>query len=172
MSLFVTNSTLQNIVFFYREDVEDGKQPLLRSVPIGSGKQVEIGAGLKPRHAAKIIAQLEAFGARDAAEVHKAIKKFHGLLYRYEAPVSEDEIMLGHDSVKETLNDRSAQQAINSALAADRVANPVKGQRRTRRTAVTVEQLVPPGSRPTGDETNFTLEVDADQGAGELRTRA
>jgi hypothetical protein len=166
MSLHVSNATTQHYVFFYREVVANAPHPLLRSIEINSGCQAVIECA--PDQKAGIIKQLEAAGAHDAAETHRKIKDFHGLIYRDVGQISEDEIVMGHDSVKAMQNDRSVEQVTNSALAADRALNPDRRHRQTRVTEVEIEQVPAPGQRMTGNEARFSLAVDADGGSKKL----
>lgn len=166
--LYISNATTQHFTFQYRDPVS-GK---VIASEIGSGQQVVIGHGWTAEQKAVVINALHKIGARDAAEVHKTVKKFHGLIYRDGAPVSSSEILMGNESVKKMQNDRSVEAVVTSALGADRVANPQKGKRATKKTAIEVEQVIPPGQRPTGDETKFGLEVTEDGGASRLKTES
>ncbi|MDE2105051.1 MAG: hypothetical protein KGL39_47875 [Patescibacteria group bacterium] len=170
MALLIANSTLQHWTFFYREVVANAPHPLLRQIAVGSGRQERLECA--PDQKASIIAQLEKAGAHDAAEVHRKVSKFHGLLYRDEGLISEAEIHMGHENVKDMQNERSVEQTVNSALAADRAANPDRTQRRTTQTAIEVEEVLPPGQRPTGKETRFALAVDTKEGAKKLNRKA
>jgi hypothetical protein len=159
MTLCISNSSKQHHVFCYREP----KENLLSHVQIRAGGQQEIGHGWSREQTDKVIAQLEHIGAHDAAEVHKRVPNFHGLLYRYEAPISADEILMGHESVKDMQNNRSVSQAVNGVLATDRSAQEIAGAKRRggrpfKTTEVEVRQV--PDGQPTGKETHFAVAVD------------
>lgn len=166
MGLNISNATTQNWVFFYRERLGPNAEPLLRALEVRAGGQEILQC--EPSQKAAIVAQLEAAGAHDAAEVHRKIGRFHGLMYRDDAEISADEILMGHESVQKMQRDRTVEQNINSALAADRALNPEKGRRRTRQTTVTVEQEMKRGARPTGNEVAFEVSVDAEEGGAKL----
>jgi len=168
MQIHLSNSTTQNIVFFYR----DPNTNLLHNAEIPSGRQVTIGRkNWTAGHADKVVRQVQAFGGHDAAEVHGKIERFHGLLYRVDGIIEAEEIVEGNEHVKVMQNDRSVEQAVNSVLATDRAVNVDKGRRRVKRTEIEVAQLVPQGSKPTGDEVHFTVAVDP-EGADKIVKRA
>ena len=143
----------------YREPVNN----LLASVEIMSGCQAEVGHGWTREQKEKVIRHLEIFGARDAAETHRDMGKFLGLLYRDNGLVSADEIRMGHDAVVETQEQRSATEATRAVLGFDRAVNDktrAKGRRVARTTEVEVEQLSTPDQRRTGAEVVFKMAVD------------
>lgn len=161
MSLFVSNPTTQHFELMLREPRNN---KLLR-VAIPSGRQTQIGHDWSAEEKAKVIRQLEKFGARDAAESYGKLSKFLGLLYRDAAAVSEEEIRQGHAAVVTAQEERSVEAATTGALAFDRAVNnpdPSKPrrERRARVTAVEVEEAPAPGSRPTGDEVRMSVTVD------------
>lgn len=170
--LYLSNATTQKWTFRYRELRGTRATPASQAYTIflhpGGQKTIQCD----PDKKAYIIEQLEAAGAHDAAEVHRRVSKFHGLMYRDGGQISGDEIMMGHDSVQVMQKDRSVEQAVTSALAADRATNPVRGQRRTKSTVIEVEQALRPGQRPTGNEVAFSLAVDTEEGGTKLVNRA
>lgn len=166
--LCVSNTTKQTVRFHYRLEkvtgghAEPGQTFLL---VIQSGQQVEIGRNWTPEQRAYVVRQLETFGARDAAESYAQMNGFLGLLYREAAPVSEDEIVLGHAAVVDTQEKRAVREAVRGALAFDRTSRKEAVKRHIRParvTAVEVEQEIPPHQRPTGDEVSFSMTVDPD----------
>ncbi len=158
VSLYISNPTKQHSVFFYREPVEN----LLASVEIASGGQAEIGHGWSPAQKAKVIAQLDLHGARDAAEAHGRIKgKFLGLLYRDRGVISTEEIETGHAGVVETQEQRAVAEATKAALGFDRGINKgTRGRRAARMTEVVVEQQLGPHERATGNEVAMSIQID------------
>lgn len=167
MALYISNSTRQHWVFNYQEPVNR----LRNFVDIPSGGQNVIGHNWTAEQTARVIEQLEFYGAHNAAEAHgRGLDEFTGLLYRHAGVVSEDEIMTGHDAVNETLNNRSVEQAVNGALAFDRSINQgSRGARRAQTTAVDVEQVPDPRLPKTGNEVRFSLEVDPVQGRSDMK---
>jgi len=157
MTLYVSNPSKQHVLFLYR----DPRNNLLARIDLQSGGQAEIGRLWSPEETAKVIEQLERFGARDAAESHGAMGRFLGLLYRDMAPVTTGEIEMAHAAMVATQEHRSAAEATRSALAFDRSVNGGRGgQRRARTTQVEVLEQLAPGARPTGNEIAFGLTVD------------
>lgn len=165
--LCISNTTKHHLQFPYRlEKVRKGEpysHPLQLVIP--SGQQVDVGHRWTAEQRAYVIEQLERYGARDAAESYGQMGQFHGLLYRESAPVSEDEIRLGHEAVVDTQEKRAVREAVRGALAFDRNSRKEVAKRRGRPAQITeveVKQEVAPNSRPTGNEVAFSLSVDPD----------
>jgi hypothetical protein len=164
MSLYISNPSKQNVTFFYRDPINN----LLARMDIGSGRQVMVGAKWTAAEKARVIEQLERFGSRDAAEAHGKMGRFLGLLYRDMAPISTDEILMGHTAMVDTQEQRTVAETTKAALAFDRVTNgAIRGQRRARQTQVEVIEQLAPHSRPTGNEASFSLTVDP-EGRGDI----
>ena len=146
------------MIFHYRDPVNN----LLARAEISSGRQVMVGKRWTAAQKANVIEQIERFGGRDAAEAHGQMGRFLGLLYRDMAPVSSEEIEMGHAAMVATQEQRSAAEATRAALAFDRAANGAARTRRARTTQVEVLEQVAPNVRPTGNEAAFSLTVDPD----------
>lgn len=161
MTVYLANPSTQHVVFHYREP-ENG---LLASVAISPGAQEAIGHAWDTAQAGQVIAQIERFGGRDAAESHGRMGRFTGLLYRLDAVVSESEIKSGHAAEVDTRQRRSAAEATKAALSFDRAMNGGKrGRRPARITQVEVEQLRAPHERPAPDDVAFSVSVDPEGG--------
>jgi hypothetical protein len=157
MTLYLANPSLQRHHFHYREPVNN----LVQIVEIVSGSQVEIGHSWTADQQAKVISQLELFGARDAAESHGRMGKFMGLLYRDRGFIASNEIEMAHEAETETRGQRSATEATRGALAFDRtVRGKARGRPSARITETSVEEQGSPGERPRKDAVNFGLSVD------------
>jgi hypothetical protein len=158
MTLAIANATKANLEFQYREPVNN----LVQTLRIYSGSQQVIGQKWTNEQKALVIQQLERYGARDAAEVYGKMGAFHGITYRNDAVISEDEIKLGHEAVVETQQERSVREATKAALGFDRAVRRPNEARRVgaKQTRVEVEQQIDPRSRATGNEVHFDLTVD------------
>jgi len=185
MELYISNPSTQTKVFFYSlpSDVP-GRMKGPYSLMIQSGRQEVIGTGWPDDHVHSLIEQIERDGGRETTELKGAgLKRFNGLLYQIGKPVEPDLIREAHEADVKTREDRSVEMTINSALAADRVANadrepdgtvkftPAGGQRKARGTKIEVIEQKMPGERRTGEEVEFALEV-APDGARELKRAA
>lgn len=168
MTLYISNPSRQETVFYYRRAVtNDTSGPATVHIPAGG--QVEIGHGWAREETAYVVNQILRAGGADAAQAHGRMGKFTGLLYREGHPVDEDEIVTAHEGVLEHAEERSATQAVRGALAFDRMANKGKrGNRLARITEVEVEQDPPPHSAPTGNEVHFKMTVDP-EGSSDAR---
>lgn len=159
MTLYLANPSTQNHQFQYREPVNN----LVHMVDIGSGRQTEIGHGWTAEQQARVIAQLERNGARDAAEAHGKMGKFSGLLYRDRGIIEADEIEMAHEAELQTREDRSVTAATAGALGFDHTVRKRSNARPSARiTETKVQQDIAPGARPKGTEVAFDLTVDPD----------
>lgn len=160
MSLYISNPTKQNVVFFYREP----RGGLVAFLDIASGGQAEIGHGWTVEEKAKVIDQLHAIGSLEASESHgKLSKKFLGLLYRDNAVVTVSEIEAGHEAVVNTQEQRSVSEATKAVLGFDRAVNEGRrGSRAARITAVEVEEQLAPRAKRTGNEVAMSIQIDPD----------
>lgn len=170
MTICISNTTKQHFRFHYRLGAASrsagyagvgGAQLLL----IPSGKQIEIGNDWSEDERAYFIRQLERAGGRDAAEVHGPVDTFHGLLFRDDHPISEDEIRLGHDAVVKTQEKVSVSEALRAAVG--HAGNMDHGSKRrkqapARRSSVSMTEEVSGQNAPTGDEVSFDIEVGPD----------
>ena len=172
MSLYISNPSRQEAVFYYRRAKSppgwtDNSGP--GHVTIPAGGQVMVGAGWTRDETAYVIEQIMQQGGEDAAVAHGRMGKFTGLLYREFSPVQVDEIETAHESVKAAAEERSVTQATRGAMAFDRVINKGRrGQREARTTEVEIKQELPPHVRPTGDEVHMRVAVDPD-GSADVR---
>ena len=152
--LYIANTTKQNWNHHFR--VLESNRPFFVQIP--SGSQVSVGQGWSTAQTDSVVLQLEKFGARSAVEVNGRLKHFTGLLYRTDKPISQNQIISGHEAVVETQQRRSAAEATKSALGFD-LANRDKrtNKRLAKLTEVTVKQDLPRNEKPTGNEVNFRL---------------
>lgn len=157
MTLYLANPSLQRHHFYYREPANN----LINVVELEPGSQTIIGEKWTAGQQARVIQQLEKFGARDAAETHAHMSKFSGLLYRDRGVIESDEIEMGHSAETQTREERSVTAATAGALGFDRVSRKASKVRPSAKiTETTVEQILPPGTRPKGNEVTFGLTVD------------
>ena len=155
--LNLANPSFQNHHFHYREPVNN----LINVVEIKRGCQVEIGHGWTAEQTAKVVKQLERYGARDAAEAHGSMGKFAGLLFRDIGQITRSEIEMAHESEVQTREERSVTAATVSALAFDRTVRSRSRERPAARVTETiVKQETAPGSKSTENLVDFSLSVD------------
>lgn len=159
MTLFISNPSRQQAVFFYRRAVtKDNSGPA--QVVIPEGGQVEIGHGWTALETAYVITQILRAGGADAAEAHGHMGTFTGLLYRENHAVDVEEILTAHEGVKAAAEERSVTNATRGALAFDRTANKGARQRLAKVTEVEVIQELAPREKPTGNEVHFKMSID------------
>lgn len=161
MTLFISNPSRQQAVFFYRRAItRDNSGP--SQVVIPEGGQVEIGHGWGREETDYVITQILRAGGASAAEAHGHMGSFTGLLYREQQPVDTDEILTAHEGVKAAAEERSVANATRGALAFDRTANKGQRQRLAKVTEVEVIQELAPREQRTGNEAHFKMSIDPD----------
>lgn len=163
MSIFIANCTKQHLDHHYRPPEHSGKARLIQ---IPSGQQREIAQGASSVTVEALVRHLDQMGFVEASTVNGKISEFSGYLYRVGRPITETNIVEGHDQLVETLEMRSAKEATRSALAFDSSTREKggkgRGERLARTTAVEVVEDVPRGRKATGQEVNFSLSVTPD----------
>jgi hypothetical protein len=159
MTLFISNPSTQEVVFYYRRAItNDSSGP--SAVPIRAGGQVEIGHNWAYAETEYVIRQIIRAGGASAAEAHGRMGKFTGLLYREKHPVDVDEIVTANEAVKVAAEQRSVEKAQLGAQAFDLTTNQRgRGQRIAKLTEVEIKQELPRGQRPTGNEVHFKQTV-------------
>jgi hypothetical protein len=171
MAIFLTNPTTQNWEFHYRTPTDN----LLAMVEIRSGRQVEIGKKWSPEQTEKVITQLQRHGAREATDFNGLIRKFSGLMYRVGERIESDEILDANSVVKDSLQQRSVDEAVKAAAGFDRAAQgatPGVRRRPARVTGVEVTQQLQPHEHATGDEVKFSMTVDPEAGTSNIKLPA
>lgn len=161
MTVYVANTTKQHWHHHFR--VLEMPRPFF--VRIESGTQIAVGQGWNQQQTDHFIQQLEKYGARDAREVSGKLENFPGLFYSTSKPISEDQILAGHDAVVDAQERRSATEASRSALAfdvANREGRKGRGKRLAKVSEVTVTQDVPRNEKPSGKEVNLSITVSED----------
>ena len=166
--IYLTNPTRQHWQFHYRTPDNN----LLAAVEIRSGQQVALGKDWTPEQTEKVIVQLQRHGAREAVDFNSLVRKFSGLMYRVGERVETDEILDANTIVKESLQQRSVDEAVKAAAGFDRAAQsatPGLRRRPARVTEVAVRQQLQPHERATGDEVRFSLTVDPEAGTSSIQ---
>jgi hypothetical protein len=154
--LYVANPSTQRVIFPFREPVNN----LINMIDLPSGQQTAVGRNWSPAQQAKVIEQIERYGGRDAAETHRKMGRFTGLIYRDMGQIEEDEIRLAHDAELETREVRSATAITAAALATDRALRARTNRRPSaRETQTVVQQEVARGQSRTGAELAMDLTV-------------
>ncbi len=170
--LYISNPTKQTWEFHYRMPSHNPTDRILNSVKIPSGGQVILGPQWDEETLQHVVKQLTVYGARHANDAKRLIgSRFTGLLYSLGVHVEVDEIEAAHEAIVEAQTDRSVAAATNAALGFDRSINKGRADRRSKTTGVEVTQQLERGKRPTGNEVNFSLEVDPD-GRSDLKLPA
>lgn len=86
MKLFVGNVTAQNHEFMYR--LIAGAQKIHRQM-IMAGRQIQVAGDLQPEEVNSIVDQHAKYGMLQASEIPRA-KRFHGLCYSIDKPISSE----------------------------------------------------------------------------------
>lgn len=164
--LSVVNPSMQNHIFCYREPVNN----LSVQLRLGLGERETIGHGWTDEQQAKVIAQLERYGARPSTDVSRSMSRFSGLLYNDVRDVQQDEVAEGYTAQLQTREDRTAAMTTSAALGFDKSARQATTARpRAKLTETTVQQEVPRNQRPTGKEVAFNLTVDPENGRSDVK---
>lgn len=159
MSLFIANTTKQDWHHHFR--VLETNRPYYTQIP--SGSQVELGKDWNAAQTDSVIRQLEKYGARHAVDVNKKIGKFHGLLYRTDKPITENQILTGHDAVVETQEKRSATEATRAVLGFEKSNRDKRsGKRLAKVTEVEIHQDIPRHQKPSKDDIHLKISVAED----------
>lgn len=164
-TLYISNTTRQNHLFQVRWLGDHNGRPFSRF--IASGQQIkltddDLGAGADQKWNS-ITRHLEMMKARDAAELHGSqIQDYKGISYRYERPVSADEIRMGNDMVLDNADRVSAEEALNAAEGTQGAALAVNGNEmgRARVTKVEVVQDYDPRQGPQRSDIKMSVETD------------
>jgi hypothetical protein len=166
MTLHIVNPSRQNHIFLYREPVNNLQQQLM----LHPGGDAVIGANWTPEQQAKVIVQLQRFGARPSADTNQTMRRFNGLLYNDVRQVMQDEAVAAFDGQMQAREDRTAAETTKAALGYDRAARQsTPGRARAKVTETTIDQAVLRGRHPKGDEVHFNLSVDPESGRSDVR---
>ena len=159
MTLFIANTTKQNWNHHFR--VPEMTRAYFVKIPAGS--QIKVSENLSIASEEAIIQQLQRYGGRNASDVSGKLEKFPGIFYRHSKPITESEIIAGHDAVMDHAERRSAEEATKSALGFD-ASNRDKhtGERLVKESEVEIIEQVPRGKKATGKEVKFGLTVSKD----------
>jgi len=160
MTIYIANTTKQNFHHHYR--LPEMTRPFY--VRLESGNQIKIGEDWNTTQTNDFIKRLEKFGAQKASSVSGKLENFPGLFYSTDKPISESQIVGGHEAVVDGQERRSAAEATKSALGFDAANRDRKrgGKRLAKLTEVTVKQDVPRNEKPTGKEVEFSVGVSED----------
>lgn len=160
MTLYIANTTKQNFNHHFRIP----EKTRAYFVRIESGTQVRVGDEWNTAQQDKVIEQLERYGGRKASAVSGNLENFPGIFYSSDKPISESQIVGGHEAVVDGQERRSAAEATKSALGFDAANRDRKrgGKRLAKVTEVTVQQDIPRNEKPTGKEVHFSVGVSED----------
>lgn len=125
MTIWVANTTRQELELHVR--MPEMMQPYV--FRISSGRQGEI-KDLSPAQQEAFIAHLNRYGGVKRSDLHGKIKGFQGMAYALDKPFKMDEFHYGLEEVLDHAQDRSVEEAVHSALAADmKMRDPSTGDR-------------------------------------------
>ncbi|OYV52334.1 MAG: hypothetical protein B7X10_00105 [Burkholderiales bacterium 21-58-4] len=144
MTIWVANTTRQEQELHVRLPEMSG--PYI--CRISSGRQGEV-KNLSPAQEEAFIAHLARYGAAKRADLHGKVKGFQGISYATDKAFKMDEFHYGHEEVLDTAQDRSVEEAVRSALAADmKMRDPSTGERLSLSTEVEMaEERAPEGKK-------------------------
>jgi len=114
--LYVANATRQNVEFTYRLPEMPGVK--MQPIPIG-GQICVTGDHMLPEQVDSILAQYEKYGLVTVEQMEKSNRKFSGLCYSLDKPVSIDRLRKAMDRNVEELTDRGKQIRKEMAIAAN-----------------------------------------------------
>jgi hypothetical protein len=108
------------------------------------------------------IEQIRLHGGRTVEEARRETGRFYGLIYRENKELETNEIDQAAAAVIETKEVLTKEAILSTAAGFDRNANGNKptGKRKAVVTETTIQQQVPPGHYPTGNEIDFKLTID------------
>ena len=164
MTLFIANTTKQNWNHHFR--VPEMTRPYFVQIPSGSQVRIDQRFGVESERV--IIEQIVKYGGRNASDVSGKLEQFPGIFYRQSKPISEDEIVAGHEAVVDGQEKRAASEATRAALGFDASKRDKKRRRNVQVTEVEVIQEVPPNEKPTGNEVHLHVTV-ANDGANNVK---
>jgi hypothetical protein len=157
--IYLANGSKQRLKFNYRLPESNR----IHELDVHSGRQEPIGEGWTDTTVEYFIKQLEHAGFRRSHETNGRMENFSGFMYSVDKATSETQIRSGHEARVEAQEKTSAVEAQRGALAMDQ-ANRLPGDRRKRLAKVTqveVQQDIGPRDKPTGNEVNMSVTVDA-----------
>lgn len=155
MTLYIANTTKQNWNHHFR--VLEKTRPYFVQIP--SGTQQVIGHDWNLAQQDSVIRQLEKYGGRPAKDVNGKLESFPGIFFA-DRPISESQIVAGHEAVVDAQEKRSAAESTRSALAHDASTRDKRTRKRLASlTEVEVKQDVPARERPTGNEVSMKITV-------------
>ena len=114
MTIWIGNATRQELQIEARLP----EMTKIFPVKISSGKQAEV-RGLSPAQEEGLIRHILRFGAAKRQDLHGKIKTFAGIVYATDKPMKMDEFHYGFEEVLDHAENRSVEQAVRSAQAAD-----------------------------------------------------
>lgn len=156
--MYIANTTRQNIHFWCRLPERRAPTP----IPIPAGGQVIVGSKWTSSEIASFVEQIEEFGGRQAGEANKKLRKYAGLLYSFDKPVTDDQFLNAHEKVKEDQHNRSVVELTKAAARRDMAVRREAKIGKTKTTSLSVSQDVPFNQRGTGKEVNFDVSVTPD----------
>ncbi|WP_455387435.1 hypothetical protein [Petrachloros mirabilis] len=124
---------------------------------ISSGKQAEI-KDLSPSQEESMIEHIRRFGAVKRQDMHGKVKGFHGLAYSLDKPFKMDEFHYGFEEVLDNAENRSVEQAVRSAMAADlKMRDPNSGDRLSLSTEVEMVE-----EKPANEKSRKRMKITVD----------
>lgn len=139
MTIWVANTTRQHVELHVR--IPEMKDPYI--CRISSGRQAEIKDFSSAQEEA-FLRHISRFGAVKRADLHGKLKGYKGMAFATDKAFKMDEFHYGLEGVIDDAQDRSVEQAVNSALAADmQMRDPATGDRLSSSTEVEMQEEKP-----------------------------
>lgn len=113
--MYIANCTRHHFVFHVR--VPERRDAF--RIDIQSGHQKKFPADLNAAAKENVVKQLERFGAVPAHDINSTIKRFGGIIYSLNKPITEEQIVYANENQLDSAQTRSVEQATRSALAAE-----------------------------------------------------
>ncbi len=136
MDIYIANSTRQAMRIWLRVAEMDGSNRL-RRVNITPGGQ-EVVKGLSKGQADLVVAQLRTYGALRREEISRSIKRFDGIVFAFDNPISENAIQHGHAEQIDYAQQRAVEENTRTALSSDR--DPGTRKRKSRETSFEISR--------------------------------
>lgn len=114
MTIWIGNATRQELQL----DARLPEMSKIFQLRLSSGKQAEV-RGLSPTQEEALIRHMVRYGAAKRSELHGKVKVFAGIVYATDKPMKMDDFHYGLQEVLDKAEDRSVEQAVRSAQAAD-----------------------------------------------------
>lgn len=136
--MWIANTTRQE----FQLEVRLPEMGRIYVAKVSSGKQVEI-KDLSPAQEDYLIAHMERFGGVKRQNLHGKLKEFQGIAFATDKAFKMEEFHYGFEEVMETAQNRSVEEAVKSAMAADMHMREANGDRKSQTTEIEMAEEKP-----------------------------